>query len=119
MKRWKREENQITPTDVAQLVSKGFVVLQEEIEENKVRGTLVRITHETHAQLDALAKQIPGATKERLLIYFIEAGLYEFCKALVNNADEHEQDKLFDQDAQDDTKEVFEKSLSLLGKVRR
>jgi hypothetical protein len=87
MLRWKRVQDDIlTPTDLAQIVSIGASFTDDEVAELPKKGITIQLPTVIHGQLDSLVSAIPGMSKGHLATFFIDAAIYEFCKSYVENS---------------------------------
>jgi len=115
--RWIRPADDVlTVTDLASMVMKGFYLHQDNMDMGKTRGLTVQMPVKVHDRLDAIVAQIPGMNKGKFVSFIIDAGIYEFCKAIIDNTPTHEP-RLFDEEDTTDKheQEVFEEAMSLLG----
>ena len=113
--RWKRPADSVlTVTDLASLVMKGFYLHQDNMDMEKVRGLSLQLPAKIHERIDSLVDQIPGMNKGKFVTFLIEAGIYEFCKAIIENTPSDEP-HLFEEDNENHEQQVINEALTLMG----
>ena len=80
MAKLKSKEGEIlTASHLAQIVRMGVVIRGMDSDDKEQRGLTVQIPNETHENIEAISKAIPGMTKARLVSFLLDAAVYEFC----------------------------------------
>lgn len=76
-----KEGGIFTASHLAQIVRMGVVIriVSTDYDDKEQRGLTVQIPNETHENIEAISKAIPGLTKSRLVSFLLDAGVYEFC----------------------------------------
>lgn len=74
-----KEGGIFTASHLAQIVRLGVVIRCMDSDDKEQRGLTVQIPNETHENIEAISKAIPGLTKSRLVSFLLDAGVYEFC----------------------------------------
>jgi len=88
-----KEGGILTASHLAQIVRMGVVIRGMDSDDKEQRGLTVQIPNETHENIEAISKAIPGMTKARLVSFLLDAGVYEFClQYLVESVYPPEQD---------------------------
>lgn len=83
----------LTASHLAKIVRMGVVIRIMDSDDKEQKGLTVQIPNETHENIQAISKAIPGLTKSRLVSFLLDAGVYEFClEYLVESEDPPEED---------------------------
>jgi len=88
MSKWQRfraQEEVLTMAHLAQIASKGWTIEKvEDAQDVKLKNLGTKLPLQVHDRLDAIAESIPGMTKDTLVKFILDAGIFEFCKAYLN-----------------------------------
>lgn len=82
-----KEGGILTASHLAQIVRMGVVIRGMDSDDKEQRGLTVQIPNETHENIEAISKAIPGMTKSRLVSFLLDAGVYEFCLQYLGESD--------------------------------
>lgn len=88
MAKWNRfraQEEVLTMHHLAQIAIKGWTIesLQED-EGVKYKYLGTKLPVQVHDRLDAIAASIPGMSKETLVKFMLDAAIFEYCKAYLD-----------------------------------
>lgn len=87
-----KEGGIFTASHLAQIVRMGAVIRSMDSDDKEQKGLTVHIPNETHENIEAISKAIPGMTKSRLVSFLLDAGVYEFCLEYLFSDSPPEQD---------------------------
>lgn len=84
---YRGREKVLTMEDLARLVQQGFTLSNASEKENDpVKNFAVKLPVKLHDRLDSIAETIPGMTKEKLVKFILDAAVYEFCRAFIDQS---------------------------------
>lgn len=85
--KYKAQETVLNMKQLAGLVSRGFTIAEEDEQKDQIRkGMTVRLDLDTQERLDAITASIPGMTKEKLVKFILDAGIFEYCQAYLEES---------------------------------
>lgn len=84
--RFKAQEEALSMRHLYKIVSMGSTIVDFYPENEKpVRNLSTKLSLKVHERLDVIAKSIPGMTKEKLVRFIIDAGIFEYCKEMMDS----------------------------------
>lgn len=73
-----KEGGILTASHLAQICRMEVAIRSMPSDDKEQRGLTVQIPNETHENIQAISKAIPGMSKARLVSFLLDAGVYEF-----------------------------------------